>query len=78
MIITRTPYRVSFFGGGTDYPEWYKDHGGSVLSTCIPHYCYLSGRVLPPFFNHKHRIVWSQVEKPNLLDEIKHPAIREA
>jgi D-glycero-alpha-D-manno-heptose-7-phosphate kinase len=78
VIITRTPYRVSFFGGGTDYPEWYKDNGGSVLSTCIPHYCYLSGRVLPPFFNHRHRIVWSQVEKPNHIDEIQHPAVREA
>ena len=78
MIITRTPYRVSFFGGGTDYPVWFNNHGGAVLTTAISHYCYISGRILPPFFNHKHRIVWSEIESINEFDEINHPAVREA
>lgn len=76
MIITRTPFRISFFGGGTDYPVWYQQNGGSVLSTTINKYCYISARFLPPFFYHKHRFVWSKIELPNSLKEIKHPAIR--
>ena len=62
MIITKTPYRISFFGGGSDYPQWYLENGGEVISTTIDKYIYLSCRNLPPFFNHKHRIVWSKVE----------------
>ena len=62
MIITRTPFRISFFGGGTDYPTWYREHGGSVLSTSIDKYCYITCRVIPPFFEHKHRIVYSYIE----------------
>ena len=54
MIITRTPFRVSFFGGGTDYPGWYREHGGAVLATTIDKYCYITCRYLPPFFEHKH------------------------
>jgi D-glycero-alpha-D-manno-heptose-7-phosphate kinase len=77
MIITRTPYRISFFGGGTDYPAWYREHGGSVLSTTIDKYCYISCRRLPPFFQHKHRIVYSAIENVNCIDDIKHPAVRE-
>lgn len=76
MIISRTPYRVSFFGGGTDYHTWYNNHGGAVLSTTINHYCYLTCRHLPPFFDEKHRIVWSQIEKVNNTVDIKHPAVR--
>lgn len=76
MIITRTPYRVSFFGGGTDYHGWYQEHGGTVLSTAINHYCYLSCRFLPPFFEHKSRVVWSQVEHVTEHADIKHPAVR--
>ena len=57
MIISRTPYRVSFFGGGTDYPAWYREHGGAVLSAAIARYCYLTCRWLPPFFAHKSRVV---------------------
>ncbi len=76
MIITRTPYRVSFFGGGTDYPEWYENHGGAVLATSINRYCYLTCRYLPPFFEHKHRIVYSKVEMVQSVDEIIHPAVR--
>lgn len=76
MIITRTPFRISFFGGGTDYPIWYQENGGAVLSTTIDKYCYISCRFLPPFFFHKHRFVWSKIELPQKLSEIKHPSIR--
>jgi len=77
MIVTRTPYRISFFGGGTDYPAWYRKHGGSVLATTIDKYCYLSCRYLPPFFEHRLRVVWSKIEMCQTLDEIQHPAVRE-
>ena len=76
MIITRTPFRISFFGGGTDYPGWYRDHGGAVLATTIDKYCYISLRCLPPFFEHKHRIVYSRIENVHHNDEIEHPAVR--
>jgi D-glycero-alpha-D-manno-heptose-7-phosphate kinase len=76
MIITRTPYRVSFFGGGTDYPTWFREHGGAVLATTINRYCYIHCRVLPPFFEHKSRIVWSQIETVGDHAEIVHPSIR--
>ena len=76
MIITRTPFRISFFGGGTDYTDWFREHGGAVLATSIDKYCYLTVRHLPPFFEHRHRIVWSQVELTSSVDEIKHPAVR--
>jgi len=77
MIISRTPFRVSFFGGGTDYPTWVEKHGGAVLSTSIDKYCYVSCRHLPPFFDHKYRIVYSRLEHVTAVDEIEHPAIRE-
>jgi len=78
MIITRTPLRISFFGGGTDLPAWYTENGGAVLSTTIDKYCYISLRRLPPFFDHKHKIVFfSKQEAFNEIDEIKHPAVRE-
>ena len=76
MIITRTPFRISFFGGGTDYPTWYGENGGAVLATTIDKYCYISCRRLPQFFEHKHRIVWSNIELINEIDEIRHPAVR--
>lgn len=76
MIITRTPFRISFFGGGTDYPGWFREHGGAVLATTIDKYCYISCRRLPPFFEHKHRIVYSQIENVKHNDEIQHPAVR--
>ena len=62
MIISRTPFRISLFGGGTDYPTWFREHGGAVLGMAINKYCYISVRRLPPFFEHKSRIVYSQVE----------------
>ena len=77
MIISRTPHRISFFGGGTDYPSWYLEHGGKVLGAAIDKYCYISCRYLPPFFEHKYRIVYSKLETVSSLDEIQHPAARE-
>ncbi|PIR32834.1 MAG: kinase [Alphaproteobacteria bacterium CG11_big_fil_rev_8_21_14_0_20_44_7] len=77
MIITRTPYRISFFGGGTDYHTWYQEHGGAVLSSTINYYCTLISLYKPPFFEYKHRIVWSEIEGANTADEIKHPVVRE-
>jgi len=76
MIITKTPFRISFFGGGTDYPTWCKEHGGAVLSTSIDKYCYISCRLLPPFFDHKHRIVYSKIENVTAIENIEHPAVR--
>jgi len=77
MVISRTPFRMSFFGGGTDYPAWYLKEGGSVLSATINKYCYITCRRLPPFFGTKHRIVWSHIEVANSHSEILHPAVRE-
>ncbi len=77
MIISRTPFRISFFGGGTDYPAWYRAHGGAVLATTIEKYCYLTCRRLPPFFEHRYRIVYSQMENTRTVDEIVHPGVRE-
>ncbi len=77
MIISRTPFRISFFGGGTDYPDWYLKEGGAVLSTTIDKYCYLTCRQLPPFFADKHRIVWSHIETVSTISAILHPAVRE-
>ena len=77
MIISRTPFRVSFFGGGTDYPVWYQENGGAVLATSIDKYCYISCRYLPPFFQHKTRIVYSKIENVKYHADIEHPAARE-
>ncbi|MCT7516362.1 GHMP family kinase ATP-binding protein [Aliarcobacter cryaerophilus] len=77
MIISRTPHRISFFGGGTDYPEYYLRYGGKTLGVAIDKYSYLNIRKLPPFFNHKHRIVYSKQENVNNINEIEHPSVRE-
>lgn len=77
MIISKTPYRISFFGGGSDYPEWYLKNGGEVISSTIDKYIYISCRYLPPFFSHKHRIVWSKLEMVKETNQIKHNAVRE-
>jgi len=76
MIICRTPFRISFFGGGTDYPAWYRAHGGAVLATTIDKYCYLTCRYLPPFFEHRYRIVYRKIETCKTVEEISHPAVR--
>ena len=78
MIISRTPYRLSFVGGGTDYPAWYRKHGGAVLATTIDKYCYLTCRYLPPFFEHRYRIVWSKIERVKAQVEISHPVLPKA
>ncbi len=77
MIISRTPFRISFFGGGTDYPVWYRTNCGAVLNTTIDKYCYISCRFLPPFFDYKYRIRYSLREERGSLDQIQHPAVRE-
>lgn len=76
MIITKTPFRMSFFGGGTDYPVWYEEHGGAVLSTTINKYCYISTRYLPPFFKYKYRIRYTLREEIQTISEIKHPSVK--
>jgi D-glycero-alpha-D-manno-heptose-7-phosphate kinase len=77
MLISRTPYRISFFGGGTDYPAWYLKHGGNVLAATINKYCYLTCRYLPPFFEHHLRVVYSKIESVKRYNDIQHPAVRE-
>lgn len=76
MIIARTPYRISFFGGGTDYPDWYRVHGGAALSTTINKYCYLTVRYLPPFFEHRYRVIYRKIEMCGKRGDIEHPAVR--
>jgi D-glycero-alpha-D-manno-heptose-7-phosphate kinase len=77
MIISRTPFRISFLGGGTDYPAWYRQHGGAVIATTIDKYCYLTCRHKPPFLEYRYRIVYTQSENCHSIDEISHPAVRE-
>lgn len=76
MVITKTPYRISFFGGGTDLNQWFRENGGAVISTTIDKYCYITCRYLPKFFQHNYRFVYSKVEEVLALNDITHPAIR--
>src|ERR1700692_4507731 len=76
MIITSTPLRISFFGGGTDYPIWYREHGGAGLATTIEKSCYLTSRRLPPFFEYHSRISYSKVENVSSNRTIEHPSVR--
>ena len=76
MIISKTPYRISFFGGGTDFPDYYRRFGGCVIGSTIDKYCYISLRELQPIFKNKHRIIWNKIQLPNSLNEIKHPCIK--
>lgn len=78
MIITQTPFRMSFFGGGTDFPDFYKEHGGAVISTTFDKYCYVNVRHLPRFFDYSTELSYSRIERVTDVEEIKHPAIREA
>ena len=78
MIISKTPYRISFFGGGSDYPEWYLKNGGVVISSTINKYIYISCRELPPFFRHKHRLVYSKIEIIKHISQIKHSVVKKA
>lgn len=77
MVITKTPFRVSFFGGGTDYPAWANENGGAVLSTTINKYCYITCRYLPPFFDYNYKIRYTDNEYVKTIAEIKHPSVRE-
>jgi D-glycero-alpha-D-manno-heptose-7-phosphate kinase len=76
MIISKTPYRISFFGGGSDYPSWYLKHSGRVISTTINKYIYISCRELPPYFKHKNRIVYSKIEEVKNINDIKHSVVK--
>lgn len=78
MITVRVPFRMSFFGGGSDFPDFYRLHGGTVLSTAINKYCYVTLRALPPLFDYKSEFVYSKTERVRENSEILHPAIREA
>lgn len=77
MIISRAPFRISFFGGGTDYPVWYNEHRGAVLAATIDKYCYVTVRDLPPFFKYRYRIRYTKREETQTVSEIKHPSVRE-
>jgi D-glycero-alpha-D-manno-heptose-7-phosphate kinase len=76
MVITSTPLRISFFGGGTDYPVWYREYGGAVLSTAINKRCYITCRRMPPFFEYHSRISYSKIENVRRNDAIEHPSVR--
>lgn len=78
MIITQTPFRMSFFGGGTDFPEFYKEHGGAVISTTFDKYCYVNVRHLPRFFDYSTELSYAKTERVTDVNDIVHPAIREA
>ena len=78
MIITKTPFRMSFFGGGTDMSEFFNEHGGAVLSTTFDKYCYVTVRHLPRFFNYKNQLTYSRIERVVETNEIEHPMVREA
>ena len=78
MVITKTPFRMSFFGGGTDYPRFYEEHGGSVISTTFDKYCYVTVRHLPRFFDYSNQVSYSRIESTQSVDEIEHPAVRNA
>lgn len=78
MVITQTPFRISFFGGGTDIPEFYKKNGGAVISATIDKYCYVNVKHLSPFFDYNNEVVYSKIEKVKDISDIEHPAVREA
>lgn len=78
MIITKTPFRMSFFGGGTDMPEFFNEYGGAVLSTTFDKYCYVNVRHLPPFFDYTSELVYSKNERVTEVDKIEHPLIKNA
>ena len=78
MIITKTPFRMSFFGGGTDMPAFFREHGGAVLSTTFDKYCYVTVRHLPPFFDYRTELSYAKTERVKTTEDIQHPAIREA
>lgn len=78
MIIAKAPFRMSFFGGGTDFQPFFQEHGGSVIATSFDKYCYTTVRHLPKFFEYSTQIIYSKIEKVKTIDEIQHPMVREA
>lgn len=76
MIVTKTPFRLSLFGGGTDYPDWFSENPGTILSAAMSHYCFLTVKKLPPFFDHRNRVVYSQIENVNNIGDINHPSVK--
>ena len=76
MIISKTPYRISFFGGGSDYPDWYNFNFGEVISTTINHYVYITMRSLPPYFDHKYLVSYSKIERKKTINQIEHKVIK--
>jgi len=78
MIITKTPFRMSFFGGGTDLKEFYEQYGGSVISTTFDKYVYVTVRHLPRFFTYKNQVTYSKIERTKKIDEIEHPMVKNA
>ena len=76
MIITKTPYRLSLFGGGTDYPAWFENNPSICISAAMANYCYLTVKKLPPFFEYNSRIIYSQIESVQMIDEINHPSAK--
>ena len=78
MIISRTPFVSLSFGGGTDYPSWYEENGGTVLNATINKYAYITARRLPPFFDYKYRVQYYKKEEASTLSDIQHPVVREA
>lgn len=78
MVITQTPFRMSFFGGGTDYEGFYKENGGSVLSTTFDKYCFVTVQHLPRFFDYSNQVTYGIIERTKCVDEIQHPAVRNA
>ena len=78
MIITQTPFRMSFFGGGTDVPGYFNEHGGSVISTTFDKYCLVTVAHLPRFFDYTNQVIYSKLERVKKIDDIEHPAVRNA
>ena len=78
MLFAKIPYRASLFGGGTDFPEWFEKNNSLVISTTINKYATIGLRYLPPFFDHKYRIVYSKIDLVNKIDQISHPVVKAA
>ena len=76
MIFSKTPFRISLFGGGTDFPEWFSNNKSLVISATIDKYATIGVRYLPSFFEKKYRIVWSKIDLVNNINDISHPAVK--
>jgi len=77
MIISKTPYRLSLFGGGTDYPDWFQSNQTKIISAAMAHYCYINLKKLPPYFDYVNRVIYSKIESVSDVSQIDHPSVRE-